>query len=192
MGGFFTLETVLCPKCVTVRLCSYRASIATAIHIGPRVRWLDHFLSGGYACVRFRSIRKHIKGNIQREPNDNDKDTYAHYTNPSAFFRITSDLPSDQHPCITLCVSLSPNSPRFLRSDTSTALLDRNCDSQFLGCRSGHRSKRHIFKFRTYLIQNASPKAISTSIREDNTARTSTNSSTSTSFCLASPVSSST
>ena len=40
---------------------------------------------------------------------------------------------------------------RMIRSDTSTALLDRNCKSQFLGSCPGHRSEGHIFKFRTYL-----------------------------------------
>ncbi len=49
-----------------------------------------------------------------------------------------------------LCPSL-PHPIRVLSSDASTALLDRNCESQLLGSRSGHRDERHVFKFRTYL-----------------------------------------
>ena len=38
-----------------------------------------------------------------------------------------------------------------LRSDTSTALLDRNLASQLLDGGHRDRSKRHIFELRTYL-----------------------------------------
>lgn len=45
----------------------------------------------------------------------------------------------------------------MLRSDTSTVLLDRNCELQLLGSCSGHRSERHVFKFRTYLTVSPHP-----------------------------------
>ena len=50
------------------------------------------------------------------------------------------------------------SSCRMLRSDSSPALLDRNCESQLGSC-SGHRSERHVFQFRTYLRK---PRSIPT------------------------------
>ena len=71
------------------------------------------------------------------------------------------DLPSDRHAPMPglpwpFVSPLPTRIGRMLRSDTSTALLDRNCKSQLLGSCSRHRSERHVFKFRTYLKKKQS------------------------------------
>lgn len=108
----------------------------------------------------------------------------------------SSKSPSDQSLCPAflglLYLPLPTRIGSMLRSDTSTALLDRNCKSQLLGSCSGHRGERYVFKFRTYLKKTDSRQAPPHRGSEICTVRTSTNSSTSTSFCLANPVSSST